>query len=192
MFKHDVVHPRSSRCRRETRDGEVTVGIRHVLVEKELGRAACSRNLVCISSGCQISKHSDVGDGGAVVSIAKLAGYRHGLRAVPCEGEVGDRLVHDFDFFCGRTRVKRNPSEVGVTVGAVLLQSHFGPRCSVGGIDGVTFAGPCPSDIASDLTCGKARKTGHGDEDRVVLSAGTFLERFENVLCYIHWSHGAR
>ena len=190
MLDDDVVHPRGRWSAGEARERERSVGVGDVLVEKALLCSARAGNEFSISHRGQVGKHANVLDGCAVGDVAKLPSDGDGVGTVASYRHGGNGLVDDFNLFCRRARVKGNPTKVGVAVGAVLLKTDLGPGRCVGGIHGVSVARPRAADVASDLAGRQPSEASHGHKRGVELSAGSFLERLEDVEGDVHRAAG--
>ena len=131
MLNDDVVHARSGWCTGEPFQGEGPVGIGNVLVEQSLLCGSRARHELGIGHRRQVGEDAYVLHRCAVGHVPELPRDGDGVRSVASHRHGGDGLIDDFDFLCRRTGVKRNPTKVGVPVGAVLLKANFGPRGDV-------------------------------------------------------------
>ena len=131
MLDDDVVHAWSGWRTGESFQDEGPVGIGNVLVEQSLLRSPWAGHEFSIGHWRQVGEDAYVLHRCAVGHVPELPRDGDGVRSVSSHRHGGDGLIDDFHFLCRRTGVKRNPTKVGVPVGAVLLKANFGPRGDV-------------------------------------------------------------
>ena len=138
-----------------------------------------SRYAASFSERYEVADHRQVRNWCSIFDKTQLASHVEGGGEVPVPNKRGDGLIDDLNLFCGWACVKRNPTEVGVSVSAVLLQANFTPSGSIFWEDRIAITVPSAASKSADIACRKSSEAGHGDERGVEFIARSLFGCFD-------------
>ena len=179
MFNDNPVNARRTRFKWSTNEFECTVLIGDEGTDFVVRNGSRSWHATNFCKRNQIANHRQIGNRGGIGCKAQLSGHIDGRCTFSVPNQRRDGLIDNFNFLSSRARIKSNPAEVSVSIGAVLLEADFTPCCAILWEHGIAVSIPGSSGKSTHIACWQSSKPCHGDENGIEFITGAFLDSLD-------------